>query len=214
MKTKEVLRRISAIESWISKVKERSSPPIQELLRDAAAAVARAKKAVRALSVTAKNRPAKSKQRPSKVTSEGTKPKRKVSAPVKTTAPAVVKKKRAPRRAVAKKLARAPKKAAGRKVTAPRATAAKAKKAPAREVEKASAKRTPVITANAPARKGAKSAPTRKAAFKVPPKKDVMVVQEAETPAPPVSEATTVIRPDQVAPEAPIQERKSPVPKQ
>jgi hypothetical protein len=163
MKTKKVLKRIAAIESWISKVKGRSAAPLQELLRDAEAAVARAKEALRALSLTAKRHPAKSKDRASKPTPESTQPKRNVSAPGKKAARAVTKKRRTARRAVAKRLASAaPKKAAVRKATAPKVTAVKAKGEPTRKVEKATAKKAPVKAAKPPAGKVATKAQVKK----------------------------------------------------
>jgi predicted nucleic acid-binding Zn-ribbon protein len=61
MKAKKVLKQIAKIEALMSKATERCSPPIQELLRDAKAAITRAKKAVglESSSWTAKKRPAK-----------------------------------------------------------------------------------------------------------------------------------------------------------
>ena len=63
MKAKKILKRIAKIESLMSKVTERSSasaPHIQELLREAITAIARAKKAVQSSSETVKDTPAKS----------------------------------------------------------------------------------------------------------------------------------------------------------
>src|ERR1035437_10108684 len=85
MTPNKILKRIAKIEAFISKVTERSSasaPHIRELLRDAKAAVTRAKKAVslQASSGTAKNRPVKHSEPSSKTTPELSKPKRKLSA--------------------------------------------------------------------------------------------------------------------------------------
>ena len=80
MKAQKVLKRIAKIEALISKVTERfpaSAPNIRALLRDAKAAVIRAKEAVQASFETPKNLPAK---HPSKATLEPSKPKRKLPA--------------------------------------------------------------------------------------------------------------------------------------
>jgi hypothetical protein len=75
MKAKKVLKRIAKIGALISEVTERSSPSaphIQELLRDAKAAIIRAMKAVslEASSGTVKNPPAKGPKQSSKATPE------------------------------------------------------------------------------------------------------------------------------------------------
>jgi hypothetical protein len=62
-----------------------------------------------------------------------------------------------------------------------------------------------VKAAKPPARKVATKPPVKKAALKAPAKKAVRVVQVANTPAPPTTEATTVTTPEQVALEAPVQ---------
>src|SRR5450759_3429810 len=83
MKAKKILKRIAKIEALMSEVTERSSasaPHIRELLRDARAAVTRAKKAVQASSRKAKNPPVKHSEPSSKATPELSKPKRKLSA--------------------------------------------------------------------------------------------------------------------------------------
>src|SRR5258708_6829359 len=83
MKTKKVLKRIAKIEALMSEVTERSSasaPHIRELLRDAKAAVTRAKEAMQASSGTAKKGPVKHSEPTSRATPESPKPKRKLSA--------------------------------------------------------------------------------------------------------------------------------------
>jgi hypothetical protein len=85
MKSKKVFKRIAKIEALISEVTERSSqsaPHVLELLRDAKAAVIRAKKALslEASSGTAKNPPAKGAKPSVKATPEPSRPKRKLSA--------------------------------------------------------------------------------------------------------------------------------------
>jgi len=85
MKSKKVFKRIAKIEALISEVTERSSqsaPNVRELLRDAKAAVTRAKKALslEASSGTAKNPPAKGAKPSAKAKPEPSKPKRKLSA--------------------------------------------------------------------------------------------------------------------------------------
>lgn len=60
MKAKKALKRLNKIEALMAKVMKRSSasaPQIRELLQDAKAAVVRAKEAVQASSVKAKNPP-------------------------------------------------------------------------------------------------------------------------------------------------------------
>ena len=141
MKANKILKRIAKIEALMSKVTERSSvsaPHIQELLRDAKAAITRAKKAVslQASSGTAKNPPAKSAKHPSKATPEPSKPKRKLSAAGRRAISEATKKRWAAKRAAAKKLAPAvAKKTAVKKVAAKKATPVKAAKARPRSCE-------------------------------------------------------------------------------
>ena len=85
MKSNKILKRIAKIEALMSKVTERSSasaPHVRELLRDAKAAITRAKKAVslQASSGAAKKGPVKHSEPTSKATPEPSKPKRKLSA--------------------------------------------------------------------------------------------------------------------------------------
>jgi len=83
MKAKKILRRMGKIEALISEVTERSSasvPHIQELLRDAKAAVARAKGAVQASAGKAKNPTVKHSEPTSKAMPEPSKPRRQLSA--------------------------------------------------------------------------------------------------------------------------------------
>ena len=105
MKAKKVLKRIAKIQALISKVTERSSasaPHIRELLRDATAAVIRAKEAVQASSETAKN-PPKDSHPISKTTPESSKPKRKLSATGRAAIVAASKKRERDTRAAAAK---------------------------------------------------------------------------------------------------------------
>jgi hypothetical protein len=211
MTTKKILKRIAKIEALIAKLTERSSvsaPEIQELLRDAKAAIARAKKAVslQASSGTAPHPPVKHSQPTSKATPEPSKPKPKLSAAGRKAISEATKKRWATKRSAAKKLAPAvAKKTAVKKVAAKNATPVKAAKAPAREVARAPAKKSPVTAAKPPARKVAKKAPVKKAALKARAKKAVKVVQVANTPVPPTTEVITVTTPEQVTPEAPVQ---------
>jgi hypothetical protein len=97
MKTNKALKRLAKIEALISKVTERSSasaPHIRELLRDAKAAVTRAKEAVslQASSGTAKNPPVEHSEPTSKAKREPSKPKRKLSAAGRTAIIAATKK--------------------------------------------------------------------------------------------------------------------------
>jgi hypothetical protein len=81
MKANKVLKRIAKIEALISKVTDRSSAPdIRELLRDAKAAVTRAKDALQASSEAAKNHPVGHSKRTPEATPEPSKPQRKLSA--------------------------------------------------------------------------------------------------------------------------------------
>jgi DNA polymerase III gamma/tau subunit len=208
MKANKVLKRIAKIESLMSDVMERysaSAPPIRELLRDAKAAITRAKKAVQASSTKAKHPPVKHSQPTSKATPEPSKPKRRLSAAGRKAISEATKKRWAAKRAAAKKLSPAvAKKTAVKKVAAKKATPVKAAKAPAREIVKAPANKAPVKAAKPPARKVATKAPVKKAAVKTPAKKAVRVVHVATTPAPPTTEATTVTTPEQAVPESSV----------
>lgn len=132
MKANKILKRISKIEALMSKVTDRSSasaPHIRELLRDAKAAVTRAKKAMRlqASSGTTKNPPATGAKHPSKATPEASKPKRKLSAAGRKAIVAATKKRWAAFHAAAKEAEKAepavPKKTARKKTAS--ATAAR-----------------------------------------------------------------------------------------
>jgi hypothetical protein len=207
MKAKKVLKRIAKIEALISEVTERSSlsaPHIQELLREAKTAIARAKKAVssQASSGTVKNPPAKGAEPPSKATPEPVKPKRKFSAAGRRAISEATKKRWAAKRAAAKKLAPAvAKKTAVKKVPPKKATALKAAKAPAREVAKAPTKNAPVRTAKPLARKIAKKPSAKKTAVKAPANKAVRVVP-AKKPAETETSAQT---PEQAVQESSVQ---------
>ena len=119
MKAKKILKRIAKIEALMSEVTERSSqsaPHVRELLRDAKAAVIRAKEAVQASSGVTKNPPAKSAKRSAKQ-------KRRLSAAGRKAISEATKKRWAAKRAAAKK-------AAVKKVAAKKATPVTAAKAP------------------------------------------------------------------------------------
>lgn len=182
MKAKKILKRIAKIESLMSKVTERSSasaPHIQELLREAITAIARAKKAVQSSSETVKDTPAKSDEQ--------------VAA--KKSAPAVAKKtgkKVAAKKATPVKVAKSP---------ALEVAKSPAKKAPV----KAAKAPTRRVVKQPPVKKAAAKVPAKKAAVKAPAKKAVRVVQVVRTPAPPTTEAPTVTTPEQVAPGTPVQ---------
>ena len=126
MKAKKVLKRLAKIEALVAEVTERSSasaPHIQELLRDAKAAITRAKKAV-SLEVSfgaAKNPPAKGAKHPSKATPEPSKPKRKLSAAGRRAISEATKKRWAAKRAAAK-----PEPAVAKKVVKKKAAPTKA----------------------------------------------------------------------------------------
>jgi hypothetical protein len=166
MKANKILKRITKIESLMSKVTERfsaSAPHIQELLREAKAAITRAKKAVslQASSGTAKNPPVKHSEPTLKVTPEASKPKRKLSAAGRKAIVAATKKRWAAFHAAANQAEYAeravPKKTARKKrapATAARNTVGKA--APKVTVQRAAPKKpTPAITAANPAVKKA-----------------------------------------------------------
>ena len=201
MKSSKILKRIGKIEALMSKLTERSSvtaPDIQELLRDAKAAITRAKKVVslQASSGLARNPPAKPSQPTSIATPEPSKPKRKLSVAGRKAISEATKKRWAAKRSAAKKLAPAvAKKKALKKVAAKKTTPMKA--APAREVAKAPAKKAPVRAAKAPTQRVAKKAPVKKVAVKAP-AKAVRVVQVAKTPGPPTTEVTTVTTPNRL----------------
>ena len=185
MKANKALRRLSKIEALLSDVTERysaSGPHIRELLRDAKAAVIRAKKAVQASSGTATNPPVKHSQPLSKTAPEPSKPKPTLSAAGRKAISDATKKRWAAKRAAAVKPGSAvAKKAAVRKST------------PVKVVVKKSA---PVKTAKPPIRKVARKAPAKKAAVKAQSKKAVRVVQAANpTPAPPKIEDAAVTTP-------------------
>jgi hypothetical protein len=83
MKANKIHKRLAKIEVLMTKLTERCSanvPHIRELLRDAKAAVIRAKEAVQASSWNANFPPVKHPQPTSKGTPESSKPKRKLSA--------------------------------------------------------------------------------------------------------------------------------------
>jgi hypothetical protein len=85
MKATKALKRLAKIEALMTDVTERYSagaPHIQEALRDANAAVTRAKEAVglHASTEAAKNPRVKDSKPPSKATPQPSKPKRKLSA--------------------------------------------------------------------------------------------------------------------------------------
>ena len=149
MTSKKILKRIAKIEALIAKLTERSSvsaPDIQELLRDAKAAISRAKKAVslQASSGTAPHPPVKHSQPTSKATPEPPKPKRKLSAAGRKAISEATKKRWAVKRAAAVKVVpTVAKKAAVKKVAARKATPVKAAKAPALEVAKAPVTKLP-----------------------------------------------------------------------
>ena len=195
MKANKALKRLSKVEALLSDVTERysaSAPQIRELLRDAKAAVIRAKEAVslQASPETGKNRPAKGARHSSKATPEPSKPKRTLSAAGRKAISDATKKRWAAKRAAAKA---APVKAAP----------AIAKKATAK---KAVAKKAAPMTAKPPTRKVARKAPAKKAAVKAQSKKAVRVVQAAKpTPAPPKIEDAAVTTPEQTVPETPVQ---------
>ena len=196
MKANKALKRLSKVEALLSDVTERysaSAPQIRELLRDAKAAVIRAKEAVslQASPETGKNRPAKGARHSSKATPEPSKPKRTLSAAGRKAISDATKKRWAAKRAAAKA---APVKAApaiAKKATAKKAVAKKA---------------APMKTAKPPTRKVARKAPAKKAAVKAQSKKAVRVVQAANpTPAPPKIEDAAVTTPEQTVPETPVQ---------
>ena len=146
MKANKVLKRIAKIEALMSKVTERSSasaPHIRERLRDAKAAITRAKEAVslQASSETAKKGPVKHSEPMSKATPEP--PKRKLSAAGRKAIVAATKKRWAAFHAAkqAEKPERVvPKKTARKKTEAKKAPAKAAKKAA--PAKKAAAKKT------------------------------------------------------------------------
>jgi colicin import membrane protein len=190
MKANKALKRLSKIEALLSDVTERysaSGPHIRELLRDAKAAVIRAKKAVQASSGTATNPPVKHSQPLSKTAPEPSKPKPTLSAAGRKAISDATKKRWAAKKAAAAKVAPA----IAKKATAKKAVAKKP---------------TPVKAAKPPIRKVARKAPAKKAAVKAQSKKAVRVVQAANpTPAPPKIEDAAVTTPEQVVPETPVQ---------
>jgi hypothetical protein len=217
MKSKKVFKRIAKIEALIKEVTERSSqsaPHVRELLRDAKAAVARAKKALslEASSGTAKKPPAKGAKPPAKATPEPSRPKRKFSAAGRRAISEATKKRWAAKRAAAKAEPAIAKKATVKKAVAKKVAPVRAfpvstaKPSAPRVTKKAPVKKSaPAQAAKAPTRKVAKKAPVTKAAVKAPAKKAVRIVRVATTPAPGTTEPTTVTTPEPVAPEAPVQ---------
>jgi hypothetical protein len=139
MKAKKVLKRISKIEALMSRVTERSSasaPHIQELIRDAKAAVIRAKEAVQASLETPKT----PSEHPPKATPNSSKPKRRLSAAGRKAISAANKKRWAAKRAAAKQEPAIAKKAFIKKGAVKKVVA---KKAPATKVTvKAPTKKT------------------------------------------------------------------------
>jgi hypothetical protein len=190
MKSKKVLKRIAKIEALISEVAERSSqsaPHVRELLRDAKAAIIRAKEAVQASSGTAKNPPAKGAKPPSKAMPEALRPKRKLSAAGRRAISEATKKRWAAERAKAE-LAIA-KKATVKKAVAKRVAPVKAvsvstaKPAAPRVTKKAPVKKSALMkAAKAPTRKVAKKARVTKAAVKAPDQDVARVDTDAKKP--------------------------------
>ena len=181
MKANKALKRLAKIEALISDVTERysaSESQIRDVLQYAKAAVVRAREAVQASSGMAKKSPVKHSQPPSKTVPEPSRPKRKLSAAGRKAISEARKKRWAAKKAAAK---------AGPSI-ARRATPTKA---------------APLKAAKASARAVAKKAPAKKAAAKVPVKKPVKV-RERRT-AVPKTAATTVRKPEQAVPEAPVQ---------
>lgn len=179
MKANKALKRLAKIETLISDVTERysgSASQIQDVLQDAKAAVVRAKEAIQASS-TAKEPPVKDSQRPSRTATE---PKRKLSAAGREAIIAATKK-----RSEAKKAA--------------------AKAGPSVARKATPTKEAPLRAAKTSAPTVAKKAPTKKAAAKAPAKKPVKVLTVSKTPAVPKTAATTVSKPEQAVPEAPVQ---------
>lgn len=188
MKTNKILKRIAKIEALISKVTERSSasvPQMREPLRDAKAAVIRAKEALRESSAMAKNRATKGAKALTTTTPKPSTTKRRLSAAGKKNIWSGTNKRLAAKRAAVAK-----------------ATPAIAKKANAK---KATAKGVAPVKAMSPTvPKVAKKALAKKAAVKVPSKKTARVVRVAKVPATP--KVATVERTEQAVPEAAIQE--------
>jgi hypothetical protein len=186
MKANKALKRLAKIEALISNVTERysaSESQIRDVLQYAKAAVVRAREAVQASSGMAKKSPVKHSQPPSNTVPEPSRPKRELSAAGRKAISEATKKRWAAKKAAAK---------AGPSI-ARRATLTKA----------AAKKAAPLKAANASARAVAKKAPAKKEAAKVPVKKPVKV-REMRI-AVPKTAATTVRKPEQAVPEAPVQ---------
>jgi hypothetical protein len=193
MKAKKVLKRLGKIDALILKVTEQSSPDIRELLRDAKAAVIRAKEAVQASFETLKNLPAR---HPSKATPEASKPIL-PAAGRKGISGATKKRPAAKKAAVAKPKKLPDKKAAVKK---------SAKAGPSIARKATHTKTAAPLKARASARTVPKKAPAKKAALKTPAKKAVKVVRAAKTPIPPTLEVTAAERPEEVMQESVVQE--------
>jgi hypothetical protein len=198
MKAKKALKRLGKIEALILKVTEQSSPDIRELLRDAKAAVIRAKEAVQASFETLKNLPPRY---PSKATPEASKPK--LPAAGRKAVSGATKKRLAAKKAPVAK----PKPVAAEKGAHKKAAPVTVAKPPAREVAKKSPdKKAAPLKAKASARTVAKKAPAKKAALKTPAKKAVKMVRAAKTSIPPTLEVTAAETPEEVMQEAVVQE--------
>ena len=114
-----------------------------------------------------------------------------------------------PKSKVTPKLAKPKRKlsAAGRKaIPEPTSTAAAVKSEPAIARTGTAAKTAPVQAGKRPSRRVAKKTPAKEAAVKAPAKKAVKVVRAAKVSATPKGQATAVETPEQVVPEAPVQE--------
>ncbi len=147
MKSNKILKRIAKIEALMSKLTERSSASaahVRELLRDAKAAITRAKEAVQASSGAVKKGPVKHSEPMSKATPEP--PKRKLSAAGRKAIVAATKKRWAAFHAA--KQAEKPEPVVPKK-TARKRTAAK--KAPAKAAKKSAPTKKPAAKKTAPA---------------------------------------------------------------
>jgi hypothetical protein len=180
MNAKKVLKRIAKIESLMLKVTERSSegaPHMHELLREAHAAISRAKKAVRlqASSGAATNPPAKGvKHRPTPKPSIA-----KRTLPVaRKKAASTVTKVGSP----AKKAAAKPEPAIARKDTTRDSAPVKVAKAPARKVaKKAPAKKMAVKATVKESRKKVSTAPKAGSVKKVAAKPEPIIARKGGT---------------------------------
>jgi hypothetical protein len=147
MKAKKALKRLAKIEALMSNVTKRysaSAPDTRKVLQDAKAAVTRAMEAVglQASTGTAKRPPVQHSKRPSKVTPELSKPKRKLSAAGRKAISDAAKKRWAAKRAETER----PEPAVAKKAAVKEAVAKTApvkvavKKAAARKPQKMAAK--------------------------------------------------------------------------